>query len=202
MDQNSDNIARLKRAARDRARQIRAAIAPDTAARAALALADLVMRSGLAGRGPVAGYWPLRDEMDPRPLMRHLAATGIDTCLPAMTGRGRPLEFRRWREGDPLVPGAFGVMEPVPEADMVRPALVLAPMLAFDRAGRRLGYGAGFYDRTLAALRAARSPVTVLGVGHAAQEMDVVPVDGYDQPLDAVATERELILFRSGLEKG
>ncbi len=196
MDHRPDAIARLKRDARATAKAHRAAIPPEAAQQAAAALADHILADGIAARGPVAGYWPLRDELDVRPLLRRLAEEGIGTCLPAMVERGRPLVFRRWREGDALAAGAFGVMEPVPEAPEVRPALVLAPLLAFDRAGRRLGYGAGFYDRTLAALRADGRPVTVLGIGFAAQEMDAVPVDGYDQALDAVATERGLIRFR------
>lgn len=190
-----DDIARLKRDARAAAKARRAAIAPADAARAADALADAVLGAGLGIAGPVAGYWPLRAELDVRPLLRRLADIGIGTCLPAMVEPGAPLAFRRWREGDALVCGSFGVMEPA-AAHTVRPALVLVPLLAFDRTGRRLGYGAGFYDRTLAALRASGPPVMALGVAFAAQEVDAVPVDGYDQPLDGVATEGGVILVR------
>jgi 5-formyltetrahydrofolate cyclo-ligase len=113
-------------------------------------------------------------------------------ALPVVTARGLPLGFRRWRPGDVLVSGAFGLLVPGPSAEPVMPQLVLVPLLAFDRQGGRLGYGAGFYDRTLAVLRAA-GPVIAIGVAYADQEVPAVPVEPHDQPLDWIATEREIL---------
>jgi 5-formyltetrahydrofolate cyclo-ligase len=136
----------------------------------------------------VSGYWPVQDELDPRPLMLALAARGAQLALPVAEARGRPLRFRAWRPDDPLAPGALRIPEPLASAPEVLPDLVLVPMLAFDRRGFRLGYGAGFYDRTLALVRATK-PVLAVGLAYAAQESDAVPVGTHDEPLDWVVTE-------------
>lgn len=115
------------------------------------------------------------------------------TCgLPALVGRDRPMEFRRWHAGDTLVPGQLGTNQPAKEAPVVEPSVLLVPLLAFDRAGYRLGYGGGYYDRTLAALRAGRE-VVAFGVAFAGQEVDHVPHDETDQRLDWVITEQGAI---------
>ncbi len=137
---------------------------------------------------PVSGFWPLADEFDPRPLIEHFHAAGHVIGLPVVIGRGQPLIFRRWQPGMTLVPGSFRVPTPPPEAPEVTPAVVLAPLLAFDAAGYRLGYGGGFYDRTLAKLRAV-GHVLAIGVGYAAQEVPAVPREPTDQPLDWIVTE-------------
>ena len=140
--------------------------------------------------GTVAGYWPLPDELDPWPLMERLGAEGRALALPRMVGRDRPLVFHAWAPGAPLVRGAFKVMEPPAEAPKVRPAVVLVPLVAFDGRGHRLGYGAGFYDRTLAALRAdGGPPVLAVGLAFAAQRVGAVPVEPFDVALDMVVTE-------------
>lgn len=140
----------------------------------------------------VSGYWPMRDEIDPRATLAALATLGCRTALPVMVGPHRPLAFRAWEWGDPLVKVEFGVSEPTPEAEEVEPSLLLVPMLAFDRTGQRLGYGGGFYDRTLAALR-GRHAVRAIGVAYGAQEVDAVPSGPYDVVLDCICTEREFI---------
>ncbi|WP_225889855.1 5-formyltetrahydrofolate cyclo-ligase [Indioceanicola profundi] len=188
-----DDIAAVKQAARRAAMQARAAIDPAGAAEALIAHFDQAFPD-LAPGTMVSGYWPRTDELDLRPLLRHLAARGMRTCLPVVAGRGWPLLFRLWREGHPLVPGAFKVMEPMQEAPIVRPELVLVPLLAWDRRGMRLGYGAGFYDRTLAALR-EDGPVLAVGAAYDGQQMDRVPTDPYDQPLDMMLTERGVVRF-------
>lgn len=148
-----------------------------------------------AGLGPdavVAGYWPLGSEMDVRPLMIQLAAAGAELVLPVTRAADRPLEFRRWRPGDALQPGAHGVMQPLPAAPVAIPTVLLVPLLAFDGDGWRLGYGAGYYDRTLAVLRArllAARPLAV-GIAYAVQEMTALPHHAGDQRLDGVVTER------------
>jgi 5-formyltetrahydrofolate cyclo-ligase len=106
-----------------------------------------------------------------------------------MHGRQEPLVFHLWRPGEPLLPGGFKVMEPRPERPVVMPDVVLAPLLAFDRAGRRLGYGKGYYDRTLASLRRSKPDALVIGLAFALQEVAAVPADVTDERLDAVLTE-------------
>lgn len=135
----------------------------------------------------VSGFWPIGDEIDIRPLLAALDARGHAICLPETPKRGVPLIFRRWRPGEALVPGRFGTSHPT--GDAVAPDFVLVPLLAFDRRGHRLGYGAGYYDRTLAALPGAFR----LGCAYASQEVDEVPAGPHDARLDAVATELGLV---------
>jgi 5-formyltetrahydrofolate cyclo-ligase len=139
-----------------------------------------------------AGYCPTGSEMDPRPLMTRLAEGGAQPCLPVAASRDAPLEFRLWDPREPLEPDAFGIPAPPPWADAVSPDLVIAPLLAFDRRGNRLGQGAGHYDRTLANLRAEKT-VFVLGLAYSGQEVDVLPAEAHDEPLDAILTETEYI---------
>lgn len=138
----------------------------------------------------VAGYWPLVGELDPRPAMARLAAGGHRLALPRMAGPGAPLGFLSWRAGERLVEGRFRVMEPDPAAPVARPDLLLVPLVGFDRAGHRLGHGAGYYDRTLQALRAATPRLRAIGLAFAGQEVVEVPAGPTDQRLDAVVTER------------
>lgn len=140
----------------------------------------------------VSGYWPMEGELDPRLLMADLAARGHALGLPVVQGRGKPLLFRAWRRGDALVPGSLGIPAPGPEAAPLVPGLLLVPLLAFDREGFRLGHGAGYYDMTLAGLRAA-GPVLAVGIAYAGQEVARVPREAHDQPLDWVVTESEAI---------
>ena len=159
---------------------------------AAVAVAERLAGWAAALRVPagtvVAGYWPLGDEIDPLPLMGALAAAGCRLALPEVTAKGQPLLFRAWAAGDPLVPGPHGTAHPPVSAAVMIPGVVLLPMLAFDRHGFRLGYGGGYYDRTLDLLR-SRSQVNAIGVAYAAQEVAMVPHDGHDQRLDRVVTE-------------
>jgi 5-formyltetrahydrofolate cyclo-ligase len=139
----------------------------------------------------VSGFHPFGDEIDTRPLLGQLAGEGWTTCLPVVVGKGMPLEFRRWFAGEPLIAGRWGILRPGDGAETVEPDVLLVPMLAFDRGGYRLGYGGGFYDRTLAGLRAKKS-ITAIGVAYSAQEVDVVPRDAHDQRLDFIMTEKEV----------
>lgn len=172
-----------KAAARKAAYAARAAADPRAAAAANRHLAAAVRAA--PGR-VVSGFWPIRTEIDPRPSLAALAATHA-LCLPVVVAAGRPLAFRAWHPGVDMIPGAFGAAIPADPAERV-PQTLVVPLLAFDGRGQRLGYGGGFYDRTIAALR-ARGPVTAIGFAYAAQRVDAVPADATDQPLDLVVTE-------------
>jgi 5-formyltetrahydrofolate cyclo-ligase len=141
---------------------------------------------------PISAYWPLEEEFDPRPLFTELHQRGHPVGLPVIVGKGKPLLFRRWEPEMELLRGSFRVMTPPPTAPEIVPKLLLVPLLAFDRAGYRLGYGGGFYDRTIAKLRAAGEALAV-GVTFAALEVPSMPRDDTDQPLDWIVTEREAI---------
>ena len=143
----------------------------------------------LAGsRGKVlAGYWPMRGEPDPLPAMR---AHDGPLCLPVVPGRGVPLVFRLWR-GEALVPGPFGTSHPPDSAPEVTPQALIVPLLAFDSVLNRLGYGGGYYDRTLEKLRAS-GPVAAIGIAWAVQELPALPVEPTDQLLDAIVTDRDI----------
>jgi 5-formyltetrahydrofolate cyclo-ligase len=144
----------------------------------------------------VSGFMPLKSEINPLPLMRKLAEAGARFALPVVSGRGKPLTMRAWTWGEPLVAGVWGIREPPPGAAVVDPDVVLVPLLAFDRAGYRIGYGAGYYDLTLAHLR-GKKPITAVGIAFAAQEIETVPRTAFDARLDLVLTEVETIDFRN-----
>lgn len=144
----------------------------------------------------VAGFMPLKSEINPLPLMKTLAKQGARLALPVIAGRGKALVMRAWGFDAPLDRGQWGIREPKPEAPEVEPDILLVPLLAFDRAGHRLGYGAGYYDMTIAGLR-ARKKVAAIGLAFAAQEVARVPATERDEQLDLVLTEREVIYCSS-----
>ncbi|MPQ92336.1 5-formyltetrahydrofolate cyclo-ligase [Thioclava sp. JE_KL1] len=136
----------------------------------------------------LAGYWPIRTEPDPRPAM---VAHGGPLCLPVVVAEAQPLVFHRWTPETEMIAGAFGAHIPA-EGEEVTPEVLIVPLLAFDAKGYRLGYGGGFYDRTLEGLR-ARGPVTAIGFAFAAQEVPEVPTEPTDQPLDMIVTEAGIL---------
>jgi 5-formyltetrahydrofolate cyclo-ligase len=140
----------------------------------------------------VSGFYPYQSEIDTRPLLGRLAGEGWTTCLPIVLGDGLPLEYRRWAPGAPTIKGVWGIPRPADDAELVEPDVLIIPLLSFDRKGFRLGYGGGFYDRTLEKLRASKNIIAV-GVGYAAQEVGHVPVGEHDQALNYIMTEREII---------
>lgn len=162
---------------------------PEAPARLA-AQSDIIMRMVQDERpaGVVAAYMPIRSELSPLRLVAALVAQGIVTAMPETPSPGHPLIFRRWAPGDDLVDGPYGTSQPSPAAPVMVPRVILAPMLAFDSACWRLGYGGGFYDRTLAGLRDAGQRVTAIGIAFDGQLVDKVPVGPFDMPLDAVLT--------------
>ena len=143
----------------------------------------------------VSGFSPLKSEINPLPLMRKLADAGAQLALPVVAGRGKPLIMRAFAFGDALASGQWGIREPKPEAGEVAPDILLVPLLAFDRDGHRVGYGAGYYDMTIAKFRAMKR-ITAVGVAYAAQQIDTVPVTPRDARLDLVLTERDVIDLR------
>jgi 5-formyltetrahydrofolate cyclo-ligase len=174
----------------------RNALSAAARARAAQAIAARALPVEIGSGAIVSGYWPIRGEIDPMPLMRHLAAQGARLALPVITGRDQPLIFRAFGAQAQLLRGPLGIMEPSPQSEIVEPDMVLVPLAAFDRAGHRIGYGAGHYDRTLRQLRAAK-PIVAIGLAFAVQEIEAVPALPHDVGLDYVLTEDRTIDFRS-----
>ncbi len=147
------------------------------------------------GQQIVSAFFPYQSEIDTRPLLGKLAGDGWTTCLPIVVVPGLPLEFRRWLPGAPTIPGVWNIPRPTEDAELVEPDVLIIPLLSFDRSGYRLGYGGGFYDRTLEKLRAKKN-IIAIGVGYSAQEVDHVPAGDHDQPLDYVMTENEVLAFK------
>ena len=179
------DLDQAKRAVRARALIVRAGLDPVVAG---LGLTEAVLRDAPPPLGAVvAGFWPLAAEIDVRPLLLALHDRGHPIVLPVTPKRGHPLSFRLWRPGDGFETERFGTIRPTGELRI--PDFLLVPLLAFDRTGARLGYGAGYYDRTLAGLPGRFT----LGCAFAEQEVDSVPVGPYDRRLNAVATDRGVI---------
>ena len=144
----------------------------------------------------IAGYSPIRGEIDPAPLMKNLEAHGARLALPAVTARGQSLAFRAWSPGDKLMQGPLGILEPSPAAAELIPDILLVPLAAFDRSGHRIGYGAGHYDVTLAHLRKVKA-ITAIGSAFALQEVATIPALSHDVKLNYVLTELQTFDFRS-----
>jgi 5-formyltetrahydrofolate cyclo-ligase len=183
-----DIKARLRREALAR----RDALPADVRQAAAEAVAARTFPVDLPAGVLVSGFSPIGSEINPLPLMRRLAGGGARLALPVVMGRGQPLVLRAWAPGEPLGKGQWGIREPAVEARQVEPDILLVPLAAFDRTGHRIGYGAGYYDLTLAALR-ARKPIIAIGLAYAAQEIAAVPATARDARLDLVLTERAVI---------
>lgn len=188
IDDRKANLRRDTFARRD-------ALSADMRQGAAETLAERPFPVAVPTGAVVSGYSPMRSEFNPLPLMRNLERAGARLALPVVQGRGQPLLMRAWAFGAPLGRGVWGIREPLPDAPEVYPDILLVPLAAFDRAGRRVGYGAGYYDRTIARLRAMK-PVLALGLAFSVQEVPEVAVTDRDEPLDLVLTERETIDLR------
>jgi 5-formyltetrahydrofolate cyclo-ligase len=140
----------------------------------------------------VAAFWPIRDEIDIKPVLTRLMDDGQPVCLPVVLGEAQPLQFRQWQDGAALYPSGFGTLAPDELAPVVMPDVILMPLLGFDKHGNRLGYGGGYYDRTLESL--SKRP-RLIGFAFAAQAFDFVPREPHDVPLDAVVTEDGVTVF-------
>ena len=174
----------------------REALTIEQRAAAAQAVATRGLPIEIARGTIVSGYSPIRSEIDPAPLLRALAAQGTQLALPAIMARGQSLAFRAWSPNDKLLLGPLGILEPSPAAIEVIPDIMLVPLAAFDRAGHRIGYGAGHYDYTLAHLRKLKH-IIAIGLAFAAQEIVAVPALPHDVALDYVLTEKKAFEFRN-----
>lgn len=184
------DIAEIKRKARGAASRRRAEAHEQLKDTAGLALAQRGLPAAGMAPGIVSGFIPYKSEIATSPLMNSLRRQGWETCLPVVIAAEQPLVFRAWKPGDALVPGVWDIPVPPETAAEVLPDVLLVPLLAFDRAGYRLGYGGGFYDRTLEKLRRIKR-VVAIGVAYQAQMVDQVPIGPHDAPLDFVMTEQE-----------
>lgn len=184
--------AALRRQALERRKQL----APQTRALLTHRLVQEGVRLAAAwSPAIVSAFHPIREEPDTLALLAALSAHGLTTALPVAAGRGTHLTFRQWRPGDPTRLGAMGIPEPVDSAPVVEPDLLFVPLACFDRRGHRIGYGAGYYDRTLERLRAMK-PIHAVGVAYSVCEIAATPYEAHDQTLDAIVTERETIFVR------
>jgi 5-formyltetrahydrofolate cyclo-ligase len=184
-------VAEKKRELREAALARRDLLPPDDRVRAARKIAALPLPVAVPNGAIVAGFSPMKTEFNPIPLLRELAKAGAQIALPKIMGRSKPLSLRAWNFGDTLISGVWGIREPGPDAPEVLPDILLVPFAAFDRAGYRIGYGAGYYDMTLEMLRAKKN-IVAIGLGFAVQEVESVPVEAHDQRLDFVLTETGL----------
>jgi 5-formyltetrahydrofolate cyclo-ligase len=192
---DADPESNPKTALRREALARRKAVAPGARAAFSRRLADEGSRLARLWRPrAVSAFHPLRDEPDTLALLTALAAGGFATALPVVVGRGLPLVFRSWRPGDATRSGALSIAEPLEGAPTVEPDLLFVPLACFDRRGHRIGYGAGYYDRTLAGLRAIK-PVHAVGVAYGVCEVAAVPYEAHDETLDAIVTDQETLLF-------
>ena len=180
--------AELRKAALAR----RDALAPAERQAAAEAVATRAFPLPIAPGAIVSGFSPLKSEINPLPLLRKLAAAGARLALPVVAGRGKPLIMRTYAFGQPLSAGVWGIREPREDAPEVEPDILIVPLIAFDRRGNRIGYGAGYYDLTIDRLRGLKA-ITAVGIAYAAQEVAQVPTTARDARLDLVLTERETI---------
>ena len=183
------NLFDQKKVARGEAGVIRKVAHEGLSDKAGLALAahEFPVKP-VSGASTVSAFYPFRSEIDTRPLLGKLAADGWTTSLPIIIGPGLPLVFRRWIPGEPTIPGDMNIPRPPDSAPEVWPDVLIVPLLSFDTKGYRLGYGGGFYDRTIALLRSRKKIVTI-GAAYSAQHVDEVPHGEHDQPLDYVMTE-------------
>ena len=182
----------LKKQLRLEALARRDGLASDDRIEAAMVLAERVGDLGIPPDSAVSGYWPMRSEMDVRPLMFALMERGCRLCLSAILDK-QTIVFRELSRGAALIDMGFGTFGPGPEAEELAPTVMLMPLAAFDRRGHRIGYGAGYYDRAIARLAEARP--RLLGVAFDCQEVDAVPDEPHDQKLDALLSESGLREF-------
>lgn len=186
---DGDDVKARKSQLRASQKGIRRAAADRYGAGAAAALRDHGLAyTGVPPPAAISAFFPIGDEIDPMPLLERMMGEGYGVCLPVMVGKGKPLVFRAWKPGDELSTVTWGIREPLASAPVVEPDIVLAALLAFDDRGYRLGYGGGFYDRTLARLRGIKPDAVVVGLAFDELRVDAVPHNAYDQRVDWILT--------------
>jgi 5-formyltetrahydrofolate cyclo-ligase len=195
-DNNPSSPSELKAVLRREALARREALPAEDRLAAGLAVAERGLPVVVALGTVVSGFSPMKSEINPLPMLRRLADIGARLALPAVTGRGQPLTMRAWSFGAPLISGVWGIREPPADAPEVFPDILIVPLLAFDRRGYRLGYGGGYYDRTIARLRAMK-PIMAIGLAFAAQQISDMPATSRDERLDLVLTEGGAMDFRT-----
>ncbi len=169
-------------------------IAPDEAKAASLEVAKHLLNLILDSVAVVAGYRAVRGELDVFEAMARLSGRGHELCLPVVVAPREPLIFRRWRIGHALEIGPYGIeIPPAAEPELI-PGAVIVPLAAFDKAGHRLGYGAGFYDATIHRLRQSQKNVQIIGVAFTAQQVEHIPAEPHDERLGAVVTEKGIVV--------
>ncbi|MGE3830255.1 MAG: 5-formyltetrahydrofolate cyclo-ligase [Parvibaculaceae bacterium] len=193
MQKRVNDVVAFKRQARTMAAAKRAKAHKALGDRGGLLLAqhEFPVTRG-SGAAWVSGFHPYQDEISVLPLLARLVSEGWFSALPVVIAKGKPLVFRAWAPGEPTTRGVWDIHIPPESAPEAAPDVLLVPLLGFDRRGYRLGYGGGFYDRTLAELRQKKA-ITAIGIGYADQELDEVPIAAYDEPLDWIMTERGVI---------
>ena len=183
---SSNNLDAAKVARRRQAALQRAKLADELTDSATMLARHAGRLTARYGFGVFAGYMPIHSELSPLALLENLAGLGCDLALPITPQRGQPLRFHRWEIGGLLKDGPYGTKQPPEHNEKCTPDVILAPMLAFDGDGWRLGYGGGFYDRTVASLRGFGQRVKLIGIAYEGQKVDKIPVGPFDMPLDAV----------------
>ncbi len=184
-----DETKAQKSTLRAQQKGIRKAAAERYGAMTAQALRDHGLGfTGVPPPAAISAYFPIGDEIDPMPLLERMMGEGYSVCLPVMEGKGKPLVFRAWKPGDELATVTWGIREPLATSPVIEPDIVLAALLAFDDRGYRLGYGGGFYDRTLARLRSIKPQAVVVGLAFDELRIDAVPHNDYDQRVDWILT--------------
>ncbi len=188
------SISEQKSALRREAGRIRKTYHAASGPPAALAARDrLLALSEMTQADAVSVFWPVGSEIDTRPLLHALAGRQTVVGLPVVAGRNAPLVFRQWMPDTGMIDGAHDIPTPPPDAPVIVPDVLVVPLLAFDRKGYRLGYGGGYYDRTLSAARSSGRAVLGIGYAYAVQEVDAVAREAFDQPLDLIVTDKETI---------
>lgn len=187
------DLDELKAALRRKAHEQRQRIGGSARVEAAAAAAEHFFAHIAFAPGQIVGaYWPIRDEIDCKPVLARLMDAGQPVCLPVIGDEDEPMTFRLWEQGAPLYPAGFGTLAPADAAPVVEPDVMIIPLLGFDALGTRLGYGKGHYDRTLAAME--KAPM-LIGYAFAAQQLDFIPRGDHDVPLDAMVTEAGVRFF-------
>ena len=196
----SGDIDAAKAACRKQATVKRAKLANESPEAAIMLASHAAHLAGGYGRGIYAGYMPIHSELSPLVLLENLVGLDCDVALPITPKAGQPLGFHRWEIDGKLDDGPYGTQQPPADNEKCIPDVILAPMLAFDEGGWRLGYGGGFYDRTVAGLRGFRQGVMLIGIAYEGQKLDKIPVGPFDMPLDAVLSPAGIFEFERSRE--